>query len=147
MINEFRKVFERDIAKLRQEISSYRNENRIWHTDKNIANSAGNLCLHLVGNLKTYIGKDLGGVDYIRDRESEFTRKGLTKDELIVMVDSTLSAVQRAFDTLSDDRLEDEFPTLVFEQKTSVAFMLIHLAAHLDYHLGQINYHRRLLDD
>ena len=147
MINEFRKVFERDIAKLRQEISSYRNENRIWHTDKNIANSAGNLCLHLVGNLKTYIGKDLGGVDYIRDRESEFTRKGLTKDELIVMVDSTLSAVKRAFDTLSDDRLEDEFPTLVFEQKTSVAFMLIHLAAHLDYHLGQINYHRRLLDD
>lgn len=146
MIDDFRKVFERDIRKLRSEISSYNNDDRIWHTEKNIANSAGNLCLHLVGNLKTYIGNELGGIGFIRDRESEFTQKGISKLQLLDMIDSTLITVSKTFDNLPENRLQDEFPVLVFKEKTSVAFMLIHLAAHLDYHLGQINYHRRLLD-
>lgn len=42
--------------------------------------------------------------------------------------------------------LQQEYPILVFESKTSTEFFLIHLSTHLAYHLGQINYHRRLLD-
>ena len=146
MIDDFRKVFERDIKKLRQEIASYTNDERMWHIEKGIANSAGNLCLHLVGNLKTYVGKDLGNIPYARNREAEFSEKGLKKQELLEMIDSTLMTVSKTFDNLEDARLRDDFPAMVFKEKTTVAYMLIHLAAHLEYHLGQINYHRRLLD-
>ena len=146
MIEDFRKVFERDITKLRQEIAGYIHDERIWHIEKGIANSAGNLCLHLVGNLKTYVGKDLGNIPYTRNREAEFSQKGLMKQELLDMIDSTLVTVSKTFDNLPAARLQEDFPAMVFKEKTTVAYMLIHLAAHVEYHLGQINYHRRLLD-
>ncbi|WP_311136525.1 hypothetical protein [Hymenobacter cellulosilyticus] len=51
-----RQLFGRDLNRLHQEITQYQDEACIWHTEKAITNSAGNLCLHLVGNLRTYIG-------------------------------------------------------------------------------------------
>ncbi len=42
--------------------------------------------------------------------------------------------------------LEAEYPILVFDHKTSTEYLLVHLTGHLNYHLGQINYHRRLIE-
>lgn len=146
MIKSLESIFSRDLAKLSKEIELYKDENIIWHYEKNIANSAGNLCLHLVGNLNTYIGAEIGKTGYVRNRESEFTSKGVERSVLIQMVSETNKTVKESFLNFNTDLLQTEYPLLVFDTKTSYEFFLIHLATHLNYHLGQINYHRRLLD-
>ena len=141
-----KKLFNRDLTRLKSEIEAYQNEANLWRIDCNIANSAGNLCLHLLGNLNTYIGATLGGTDYIRNRELEFSLKDIPKKELIKMIEATISVVNEALDRVSNEQMEGEYPILVFEEKTSTEFLLVHLTTHLTYHLGQVNYHRRLLD-
>ena|SRR5688572_24058975 len=136
----------RDLAKLRDEINLYTNEIAIWKIQDGIANSAGNLCLHLVGNLNTYIGAELGRSGYMRDRDAEFSLKNIPREELVKMIGETIRVVGTTLDGLNDDDLEKEYPALVFKEKTSTKYFLIHLAVHLGYHLGQVNYHRRLLD-
>jgi hypothetical protein len=147
VIDTLKKIFRRDLEKLKQEISLYHDEKNLWVIDKNIANSAGNLCLHLVGNLNTYIGAEIGKSGYIRDRDLEFSQKNVLQQQLIKMVDDTITVVEYGLNKLNEDDLEKEYSLLVFKEKTSTGFFLIHLAVHLDYHLGQINYHRRLLDN
>lgn len=140
-------LFNRDLNRLYNEIQLYKNENAIWKTEKQIANSGGNLCLHLIGNLNTYIGKEIGNTKYIRNRELEFSLKNISRAELLEKIKSTIDIVNASLDKLDDKLLESEYPVLVFEEKTSTGFLLIHLTTHLTYHLGQINYHRRLMDD
>nr|WP_315424652.1 DinB family protein [uncultured Pedobacter sp.] len=141
-----KRLFNRDLTRLKSEIEAYQNEPKLWRIDCTIANSAGNLCLHLIGNLNTYIGAILGGTDYIRNRELEFSLKDIPKKELIKMIEATISVVNEALDRVSNEQMDGEYPILVFEEKTSTEFLLVHLTTHLTYHLGQINYHRRLLD-
>ena len=139
-------LFLRDLNKLRKEIDLYKEESKLWIIDKNIANSAGNLCLHLVGNLNTYIGKELGSTGYIRNRDLEFSQKDIPRAELLKKIDETILVVDKVLDTVTERQLEEEYPVIVFAEKMTTGFFLVHLIAHLDYHLGQINYHRRLLD-
>ena len=139
-------LFKRDLSKLKNEIELYRNEQKIWHAEKGIANTAGNLCLHLVGNLNAYIGAEIGKTGYVRQRDLEFSLKNISRQELIQKIDGTIMMVDQSLAPIKEEELEKEYPLLVFEEKTTVGFFLIHLATHLSYHLGQINYHRRLLD-
>jgi len=139
-------IFERDLKCLRSEIEQYQNEENLWLVEKNIKNSAGNLCLHLIGNLRAFVGAELGGFDYVRDRPYEFAGKGVPKVELLQGVDETIEGVLNALEGLKEEDLEKDFPVKVFAEKTSITFMLVHLTTHLRYHIGQINYHRRLLD-
>lgn len=139
-------LFERDLQKLKTEIVQYSQDEHLWLVAPQINNSAGNLVLHLIGNLNTYIGAEIGKTGYIRNRPLEFSEKGLSKNELLNRVTETLDIVKNSLITLPEETLEEEYPQLVFEQKTSTGYLLIHLTTHLTYHLGQINYHRRLLD-
>jgi hypothetical protein len=139
-------LFNRDLNKLKSEIESYQTESNLWRIDQDIANSAGNLCLHLIGNLNTYIGANLGSSSYIRNRELEFSLKDVPKLELIKMIEETIVMVSETLDKISSEQINGEYPMLVFKEKTSIEFFLVHLTTHLAYHLGQINYHRRLLD-
>jgi uncharacterized damage-inducible protein DinB len=141
-----RTLFTRDLNRLKQEIESYTTNAKLWITAKNISNSGGNLCLHLIGNLNTYIGANLGGTGYIRNRDLEFSLKDLPKAELVRKIDDTLRIVDETLNKLSQQQLEEEYPFLVLEEMTSTGYLMTHLATHLTYHLGQINYHRRLLD-
>jgi uncharacterized damage-inducible protein DinB len=147
MVQTTREIIEKNLHKLRDEINAYHDEKKLWYREGSIANPAGNLCLHLVGNLKTYIGVALGGSDYIRNRELEFSLSGLPKSELIAQVEGTIKVVNSTLRNLPDEKLALPFPMKVFEAETTTGYMLVHLAAHLTYHLGQINYHRRLLDE
>jgi len=146
IIESLRSLYSRDLNKLKTEIEAYQNEENLWRTDKNIANSGGNLCLHLVGNLNLFIGTELGKTGYVRHRDLEFSLKDIPKAELIEKVQTTLSMVDTVLSQLSEEDLGKEYPLVVFEDKMTTDYFLIHLVAHLDYHLGQINYHRRLLD-
>ncbi|EJL74637.1 DUF1572 family protein [Chryseobacterium populi] len=147
MITEnLKSLYNRDLNKLKTEIESYRKEENIWKTDPNIANSAGNLCLHLVGNLNAFIGAELGNTGYIRHRDLEFSLKDVPRTELTEKINNTITMIDSTLSLLTSKDLEKEYPLVVFENKMSTGYFLIHLISHLDYHLGQINYHRRLLD-
>ena len=140
-------ILSRDLLKLKAEIELYKDEKNIWLIDKDIANSAGNLCLHLIGNLNTYIGKEIGKTSYIRNRDLEFSLKDVARTELVKNIDATVIVIQSALSKMKEDEMDKEYPLLVFDKKTSTEYFLVHLIAHFSYHLGQVNYHRRLLDN
>lgn len=147
MITEsLKSLYNRDLNKLKAEIEAYQHEAVIWKTDKNISNSAGNLCLHLIGNLSHFIGAQLGNTGYIRNRELEFSLKNIPRSELTEKIEALQSMINTVLGSLNPEDLEKEYPLIVFEDKMTTGYFLIHLITHLDYHLGQINYHRRLLD-
>lgn len=146
ILQTLKTLFNRDLDKLKFEIESYEFEKQIWTIDNNISNSAGNLCLHLVGNLNTYIGAEIGKTGYVRNRPLEFSLKDIPKSELIEKIENTISVVNNALNNLTEADLETIYPQIVFEKEMTTGFFLIHLSTHLAYHLGQINYHRRLLD-
>lgn len=145
LIETLRSLFDRDLNQLKTEIESYQNESQIWVIDKNISNSAGNLCLHLIGNINTYIGAEIGKTGYIRNRPLEFSSKNIPKTELITKINDTILVVNNALDRLTTADLESIYPQIVFEKEMTTGFFLVHLSTHLAYHLGQINYHRRLI--
>jgi len=139
-----RQLFKRDLHKLKKEIATYEDESKIWKVEKQINNSAGNLCLHLIGNLNWFIGTQLGNSNYIRKRELEFSQKDIPVPELLNKIDETIALVDSTLDALAEERLQETYPMLVFKEKTSTEYFLVHLTTHLTYHLGQINYHRRM---
>jgi uncharacterized damage-inducible protein DinB len=146
IIKILQELFTRDLLKLKVEINLYQNEENLWLVAPGIANSGGNLCLHLLGNLNAYIGAEIGKTGYIRDRPLEFSQKNTPKEELIARIEATIPIVHDALESLIEFDLEQEYPLLVFAERRTYAFFLTHLATHLAYHIGQINYHRRLLE-
>ena len=146
IIETLKSIFKRDLLKLRSEIELYENEANLWRVDQSIANSAGNLCLHLIGNLNAYIGVGLAGTAYIRKRDLEFSLKDVSRTELIRKIDEVIIVVEEGLNTLEGNSLDVDFPIVVWDKPTSIIYTLVHLSTHLSYHLGQINYHRRLLD-
>lgn len=139
-------LFTRDLEKLKTEITSYKDENKMWEITGEVSNSAGNLCLHICGNLQHFIGSVLGISGYKRDRDSEFSRKNIPMDEIIRKIDHTIFTVKKTLNELDVNKLDEIYPINVFGKEMTTGFFLAHLTTHLNYHLGQINYHRRLLD-
>jgi hypothetical protein len=144
--NSLISFFEKDLNKLTTEIQLYQNEENIWRAEKNIANSTGNLVLHIVGNLNIFIGKEIGQYDYVRNRELEFSQKNVPKQLLIDSINDTIRMVKDSLISLKEEDLKKEYPIMKFPEVVSTEYLIIHLALHLTYHLGQINYHRRLID-
>lgn len=140
------KIFKRDLNKLIKEIEAYKDEKSLWILKEGISNSAGNLCLHIVGNLNHFIGAEFGNTGYVRQRDLEFSLKDVPRTELIKHVKEVIKIVEETLKTLSTEDLQKEYSRRVFEDKMTTEFFLTHLTTHLAYHLGQINYHRRLLD-
>jgi len=140
------KIFNRDLNKLKEEINAYNNESNLWIVDKAVSNCAGNLCLHIVGNLNHFIGAELGETGYVRQRDLEFSLKNVPKAELLSQVDEVMIIVENTLSKLTPKDLEKEYRRKVFEDYMTTGYFLVHLSTHLAYHLGQINYHRRLLD-
>lgn len=140
------KIFKRDLSKLKKEVDSFKNEDNLWIVTKDVSNSAGNLCLHLVGNLNYFVGAILGDSGYVRQRDLEFSLKNIPKSELIKQIDNTIDLVEKILSKLTQEDLQKEYKRRVFEDTLTTEYFLVHLTTHLAYHLGQINYHRRLLD-
>ncbi len=138
-------LFERDLLKLKEELNKFHDETNIWKTTAGISNSAGNLALHLVGNLNHFIGATLGNTGYVRTRELEFSTKDVPRNQLTATLDSTIITVNNVLTALTRENLERNYPIDLLGQKTTL-FFLTHLYGHLSYHLGQINYLRRMLE-
>ena len=141
------KLFIRDLNKLKDEISAYKSEVDLWLEPKGISNSAGNLCLHIVGNLNHFIGTTLGNSGYVRQRDLEFSLKNIPRLEMIQQIEDTITIIERTLNRLNESDLHKEYRINPFEDFMTTEYFLVHLTTHLSYHLGQINYHRRLLDE
>lgn len=139
-------LFERDLNKVKAELEAYTDENLLWQATDTIKNSGGNLCLHLVGNLKTYIGQGLAKVPYVRQRELEFSAKNVPRPTLLQELDETLAVVRKGISQLDQEQLQGNFPIKITAEETGMVVTLLHLYGHLTYHLGQLNYHRRFFD-
>ena len=138
-------LYERDLNKLREEIQAFPDDASLWKTADGITNSAGNLCQHLIGNLQHFFGAVLGDTGYVRDRDSEFASKGRTKADLLAGVDAAESSIKLTLEKLTDKDFAQTYPVEVFGGPITTGYFLTHLTTHFNYHLGQINYHRRLL--
>lgn len=140
-----RAVILRELRALDREIAAYPDDESVWKAPQGISNSAGNLALHMAGNLRHFIGGVLGGSGYVRDRDAEFKSTGLSREELRAIVAGTIDELTQAFDRITDEQLSQEFPLPIMGQKLKASDFVTHLAVHLSYHLGQLDYHRRLL--
>jgi len=146
LITSISELLLRDLSKLKEEIAAYKSEEALWKIEGEIKNSSGNLCLHLCGNLQAFIGNILGQIDYVRNREAEFSSKGIAREWLLTEIDKTIDSVQQTLASIKPSRIEQNYPQEILGKPMTTGFFLIHLAGHLNYHLGQVNYHRRLLD-
>jgi uncharacterized damage-inducible protein DinB len=138
-------LFERDLRLVSQEIEAYSNDWLLWVKEKQINNSAGNLCLHIIGNLNHYIGAVMGQTIYQRNRFHEFAARQLDREKLLGDLEMTRLMVNQTISALDGEALEKEFPYPLGNKPVSTLHFLIHLHSHLNYHLGQITYHRRLV--
>ncbi len=145
-LQELIHIFERDLDKLSKEISSYKNDDNIWIHEGTINNTGGNLCIHLVGNLRHFIGHVIGHTSYERDRPYEFSARNIEVSIMLKWIESGKEEVIEALNKMDVELLDKEYPIEVFGKPMTYRFFLIHLSTHLSYHLGQINYHRRIID-
>jgi uncharacterized damage-inducible protein DinB len=145
IIEILKELYTRDLNKLKAEIELYADEADMWKTDGEIANSGGNLSLHLAGNLRHFFGAVLGGTEYVRDRDTEFSSGGISRSDIQSELDAALADVLSTLSKLTNEDLESTYPVEVFDRPMTTGYFLVHLATHLNYHLGQINYHRRLI--
>lgn len=139
-------LFERDMKKLISELESYKKEENIWKISGEISNSAGTLTLHLIGNLNHFIGSVMGHTGYIRDREAEFSLRNVPKRELLNQIGESIKVIKNTISEFPKDNYSTNYPLEVFGKPMTYLYFMIHLQGHLNYHLGQVNYHRRLLD-
>jgi hypothetical protein len=141
---ELAALFTRDIVRLRQEIAAFPDSASLWVTGPGVSNAAGTLALHLEGNLREYIGRQLGGIDYTRDRPAEFGTRDVSQQDLLARIDAVAAVIPGVIGALSDAGLRATYPELVLGRSWSQSEFLVHLNGHLNYHLGQIDYLRRL---
>ncbi|REJ78899.1 MAG: DUF1572 domain-containing protein [Acidobacteria bacterium] len=146
MLNHsIRDLFVRDLRSAAEEIDSYPSDESLWEVREGINNSGGNLGLHLAGNINHFFGSVLGSSDYERNRDLEFSSKGASREAVSDALRNAAGVVQDVLDSMSDEDLRNDFPEQFGGKTVSNAWMIAHLLTHLNYHLGQINYHRRLV--
>lgn len=138
-------ILDRDLRALRREVEAYADEADLWRTVAGTSNSAGTLVLHLVGNLQHFFGACLGHTGYARDRAAEFSRRNVARPELLHEIESARSAVRVGLANLSPSQLASEFPEVIADVRLTTGEYLVHLATHCAYHLGQVDYHRRVV--
>ena len=139
-------IYQRDLNKLKSEIKLYPNDEKLWVIHNEITNSAGNLTLHLIGNLNHFFGAVLDKNGFVRDRDSEFTTRNVSREDLCQRIDEAKEVVKITLQNLTLEDFTKDYPLPFNEKVVKTDFFLVHLATHLNYHLGQINYHRRLIE-
>jgi len=135
--------YERDIRKLIGEINLFKNEQNLWRTHGSIRNPAGNLALHLIGGSNYLFGTLLAKTGYVRNRDLEFTQKDVPRAEIVSQLEALILLIKNTLLTIDMDA---EYPIMFDDARRTNTYVLTQLALHLNYHLGQVNYLRRVLE-
>lgn len=136
-------ILRRDLAAVRRSVEAYPDDASLWSERPGFPNSGGTLALHVAGNVRHYVGAVLGRSGYVRDRDAEFSRRGVPRHAVVAEIEEARSAVERALGTLADQSLARPYPIPISGKSVSTRDFLVHLATHLAFHLGQLDYHRR----
>jgi hypothetical protein len=142
---EIAALIQRDLTRLLQQLEAFPDEAALWQTVPGVTNSAGNLILHLEGNLREYVGRRLGGLSYLRQRDLEFTLSQVSIRDLAARIEELRGVIPQVIEALSPQQLEADYPDKVLGLTVSTRQFLIHLYGHLNWHLGQIDYLRRFV--
>jgi hypothetical protein len=145
LLADLRSLLLRDLRAFRREIGLFPDDESPWAQVPGIANPAANLALHAAGNLQYFVGALLGNTGYRRNRDAEFGRRNGTRADLAAELERAESAVDRVLGALPPQRLAEPFPETLRGLQASTGTILLHLATHLAFHLGQAGYHRRAL--
>ncbi|MEO8633980.1 MAG: DinB family protein [Gemmatimonadales bacterium] len=135
----------RDLEALRRTIEAYPDDALPWHMPPGLPNSTGTLALHVAGNLRHFIGATLGATGYVRNREREFETRGLPRAELAAGLATTEVEVRNTLRHLNAADLQQAYPLPLAGHRFVTGDLMLHLVAHLSYHLGQADYHRRVV--
>jgi hypothetical protein len=138
-------ILDRDLRALRREVEAYPDEADLWRTVPGTTNPGGTLVLHLAGNLQHFFGSCLGHTGYVRDRAAEFSRRGVARADLLQEIEAARAAVTAGLAGLAPSQLVAEFPEMVADARLTTGEYLVHLVTHCAYHLGQVDYHRRVV--
>jgi Protein of unknown function (DUF664) len=138
-------ILDRDLGALRREIEAYPDESALWLTPDGVPNSAGTLALHLAGNVQHYLGARLGGSGYLRDRPAEFARRNVPRSDIVEEIEAARRALAAAQQRSVGTDLSADFPEVIGGLRFATGDYLIHLVSHFAFHLGQIDYHRRIV--
>ena len=138
-------VLTRELFALRRAVEAYPDDASLWRCLPGLPNSGGTLALHLAGNLQHFVGAVLGNTGYRRDRDAEFSRRDVPREALLAEIDATLAAVDRGLEAAQDETLASIYPEAISGRAVATGDWLVHLTAHLAYHLGQLDYHRRVV--
>ena len=141
------KIYVGDLQKVIKEIESYDSEDDIWKTADGITNSGGNLALHLIGNINHFFGANLGKSGYVRERDLEFSDRNVSRQEIIDRLEQTIEVFKETMNGLSNEDLHGDYPEVLGGETQKTLPVIIYMLSHLNYHIGQINYHRRLLSE
>ena len=143
MLQEFKAMYLRELAALERELDLYPDDASVWKSLPGFPNTTGTLVLHLAGSLQHFFGATLGNTGYLRNRDAEFTKRDLARDELKKELEAARQGVLAGFANLTEDRLEQPFPAKFTDSDFSTRLTILQFISHLAYHLGQIDYHRR----
>jgi Protein of unknown function (DUF664) len=138
-------ILDRDLRALRREIEAYPDERQLWQPAPGLPNCGGTLALHLAGNLQHYIGARWGGTGYVRDRDAEFARREVPREELIAEVERARVAVAAGLARMPAVALSVDYPEIIGRSRVRTDEYLVHLCTHFAYHLGQLDSHRRIV--
>ena len=144
--NDLANFYERDIRKLIEEVNLFRNEEDLWRTRGSMKNSSGNLVLHIIGGLNHLIGATLAQTGYIRNRDQEFIIKDVERKYLVAQLEELIAMINKTLSAITEDRMDSDYPIFFDKPKASISYVLVQLLLHLNYHLGQVNYLRRVLE-
>ena len=132
----------RELEAFKREIAAFPDDRGPWEARPGVTNTSGTLALHCAGNLQHFIGAKLGKTGYVRERDLEFSKRGVSRADLLAELDRAIAAV-KTLDAVRDS-LPKTFPEPFGGKTVDTDTMLVHLAVHLGYHLGQADYHRRM---
>jgi len=145
LLTMVRRTIARDIAAARRQVEAYPDDESIWKVVPGITNAGGTLALHMAGNIRHFIGAILGNTGYVRDRDAEFATRGASRAEIINQLDDAANAAQTTLSRFEISKLEDTYPLKINDMDVPTGAYLVHLAVHFGYHLGQMDYHRRIV--
>jgi hypothetical protein len=112
-------------------------EREIWWRPNAVSNSAGNLVLHLSGNVRQWIVSGLGDAQDHRDRDREFTERGpIPRRVLIPLIRKTVDEACSVLDRLSENSLIRIHSIQGF--RVPGMYAVSQVVGHFAYHTGQI---------
>ena len=128
------------LASVVRDLAAPLSDEQFWTKPFAFGNSFGHLVLHITGNLNYYIGAQLAGTGYARDRPLEFSEATRpSKAEVLKKFDSAIEMVLGAINSQTAEDWSKEYRAVGVDARDRFAVVLL-CATHLHHHIGQMMY-------